>query len=119
MAKFLVIDDRVVVRNTIKKILATYGHTVAAEAENKKNAILQYKFHKPDIVTLDTTIARNSSIEIVQGILEYDKNGKILIITGETDKKILARFVKLGVQDIIIKPVVEKRLLQSVIKILS
>ena len=119
MAKFLVIDDRVPVRNTIKKILATYGHTVVAQAENRKNAILQYKFHKPDIVTMDTTIDRNSSIKIVEKILNYDKNGKILIITGETDKKILAQFVKLGVQDIIIKPVVEKRLLQSVIKIMS
>ena len=119
MAKFLVIDDRVVVRNTIKKILTAYGHTVAAEADKKKNAILQYKFHKPDIVTLDTALERNSSIEIVQEILEYDKNGKILIITGETDKKILAQFVKLGVKDVIIKPIVEKRLLQSVIKIIS
>ena len=106
MYKILVIDDNVVVRNTIVQILEGEGYEVVS-AEDGRRGLSAFRSEKPDLVITDIIMPEKEGIETIRDIRGEAPNAKIIAISGggrmgNTDFLKIAR--QLGASDVIAKP---------------
>ncbi|MHA1482924.1 MAG: response regulator, partial [Candidatus Heimdallarchaeaceae archaeon] len=81
MANILIVDDSTYLRVMIKKILRKLGHTIIAEANNGEEALVAYKQHRPDLVTMDIVMPKLNGLVAVKQILQMDSTANIIIVT--------------------------------------
>jgi DNA-binding NtrC family response regulator len=106
MAKILVIDDDVIVRETIVQILEDGGHQVVS-AEDGKRGMAAFRSEHPDLVITDIIMPEQEGIQTITEIRGVQPNAKIIAISGggrigNTDFLKIARH--LGAFDAIAKP---------------
>lgn len=106
MQKILVIDDNVVVRNTIVQMLETEGYQVVS-AEDGRRGLNMFRTERPDLVITDIIMPEKEGIETIRDIREECANAKIIAISGggrigNADFLRIAR--QLGASDVIAKP---------------
>lgn len=108
MAKVLIVDDEMIVRLHIKKMLTSLGHEVIGEASGGFSAIELYKNFHPDIVTMDLIMPEENNIlngiEAIKKIIEYDKNAKIVVITSQGEQIKVIQAIQNGAINYIMKP---------------
>ena len=106
MQKILVIDDNVVVRNTIVQMLETEGYQVVS-AEDGRRGLNVFRAERPDLVITDIIMPEKEGIETIRDIREECANANIIAISGggrigNADFLRIAR--QLGASDVIAKP---------------
>ncbi|MCK5099328.1 MAG: response regulator [Desulfobacteraceae bacterium] len=114
--KALVVDDEVVSRKKMIKILGKYGE--CEQAENGKEAIEKFSVNAVDgtdpfdVITLDISMPDISGIDVLKRIrnIEEEKSVskenqvKILMVTSKSDKEVVRSSIEGGCNDYIIKP---------------
>ncbi len=110
MIKVMVVDDAKSMRNLIKNSLDPEKYKVVCEAKNAKEAIVNYKIYKPDLVTMDITMDQKSGIEAAQEILEYDSNARIIMVTSLAQPEIIKKCIHIGARNFIVKPFTKEKL---------
>lgn len=110
MARVLVVDDSMMMRNTLRKILEKSGHTVAGEAANGEQAIARYPACQPDIVTMDITMPGLGGVETIKRLLATDPAAKIIVVSSSGQKHVIFDALQAGARNYIIKPVSEDNL---------
>ena len=106
MAKILVIDDDVIVRETITQILEDLGHVVVI-AEDGKAGVAAFRADRPDLVITDIIMPEQEGIQTITEIRRLAPDAKIIAISGggrigNTDFLRIARHI--GANDVIAKP---------------
>jgi two-component system chemotaxis response regulator CheY len=119
MARILVVDDAKFMRTLVKDALVGAGHEIVGEAENGNIAIEQYKALKPDLVTMDITMREKDGIEATKEIIKFDAAAKIIMVTALGQEDLLAKAIKMGVKDFVVKPFPPERLQQAAAKALG
>lgn len=119
MAKILIVDDAKFMRTLVKDALTSVGHEIVGEAENGNMAIEQYKALKPDLVTMDITMREKDGIEATKEIMKIDSNAKVIMVTALGQEDLLAKAIKMGVKDFVVKPFPPERLQQAAAKALG
>ena len=77
MLKILIVDDSLIIRKKVKKLVEKLDHEVAGDAKNGQEAIDNYNTLKPDLVTMDITMPDMDGIEAVKHIIANDSDAKI------------------------------------------
>jgi diguanylate cyclase (GGDEF)-like protein len=104
--KVLAVDDSLVLRNEVKRILQSqmFKTLIAAHGEEA----LSYLDSNPDVslVLTDYNMPVVDGVELTKQIREtYDKDKMVVIaMTGNSDHLISAKFLKIGANDFINKP---------------
>jgi two-component system chemotaxis response regulator CheY len=106
MTKILVIDDDVIVRETIVQILEDGGYQVLS-AEDGKRGMAAFRRERPDLVITDIIMPEQEGIQTITEIRGVKPDAKIIAISGggrigNTDFLKIARH--LGAFDAIAKP---------------
>jgi CheY-like chemotaxis protein len=106
MQKILVIDDNVVVRNTIIQLLESDGYQVVGAADGRRG-LLAFRQAQPDLVITDIIMPEKEGIETIRDIRGECPDAKIIAISGggrigNTDFLRIAR--QLGACDVVAKP---------------
>lgn len=114
MARILIADDSVVVREYMKVILERAGHQVIAEATSGPEAVQKYFIHSPDLVTMDINMPDMNGIETVKMIIGKDPNAKIVMVSTYGLKPLVFEAVKAGARHYINKPINEDTLLTAI-----
>ena len=107
MAKILVVDDAVFMRKMLGDILVKDGHSIVAEAENAKEAVVLYKKHKPDVATLDIIMPDVDGIDAMKAIkeiIQVDKKAKIVMVSAMGQQEFVVQSIQAGAKDFIVKP---------------
>jgi two-component system, chemotaxis family, chemotaxis protein CheY len=115
MARILVVDDTLVMRINLKKILEESGHQVVGEAPDGQKAITLYEKLKPDLVTLDITMPEMNGIDALQEIKKRDASARVIMISALSQKGKVLQALDLGAKHYIVKPF-EKRVIGQVIQ---
>jgi len=128
MARVMIVDDAKVMRINLGNMIKKLGHEIVAEADSGYSAVLKYKEHEPDIVTMDITMPfethSNDFDQIKDGIdavrkirLQYPE-AKIVMVTshGEQDKVIKA--IQNGASNYLLKPINIDKLEEVISKLL-
>lgn len=105
--KILIVDDEPDVTSYCQSYFGRRGYMVSTTASGI-DALSMIKTLKPDLVILDRKIADMSGDEILKAVREFDKDLKVVILTGyslnsEEEKE---KFYRLGISAYIEKPVV-------------
>ena len=119
MARVLIVDDAKFMRTLVKDALSSAGHTIVGEAENGNIAIDMYNNLKPDLVTMDITMREKDGLEAAGDILKKDPTARIIMVTALGQEDLLARAIKMGVKDFVVKPFPPERLQQAAAKALA
>ena len=118
MARVLVVDDQTIIRKKLIKILEECGHEIIGEARNGRQAILMFKTHKPDLVTMDITMPDMDGIEALKVILDYDKESKVIIVSAMNQKSFVFEALKIGAKHFITKPYEKETVIKIVDQVL-
>lgn len=116
---FLIIDDSVFVRTTLKKILTEANFTVIGEAGNAMQGIDMAKELQPDIITMDITLPEINGIDAIDKILDVSPTSRIIMCTAIGQHSKVVESIKRGAKDYIIKPFEKTRLLQAIYNVMN
>lgn len=111
----LVVDDSPTEIHLLREMLAKNGYTVLT-ANSGEEAIEKLKGARPDLVLMDVVMPGMSGFEATRNITRNPDTANIPIIIcttkgQETDK---AWGLRQGAKDYIVKPIVEKVLLEKI-----
>lgn len=105
-AVILVVDDDMVIRLMLQKLLEDHGHRIVL-AENGQLALEAFQQHRPDLVLMDASMpvldGFNACREIKQ--LPYGKDTPILMITALYDDDSVDQAFSAGAMEYITKPI--------------
>ena len=100
----LVTDDALIIRQIIKDMAASAGWEVVGEAANGQEAIDRYRELRPDAVTLDLVMPEHDGLHALHGIMEFDPNAKVLVVSALEQRGVLKNAFKAGATDFVSKP---------------
>ena len=113
----LVADDALIIRKIIKDMATNAGWTVVGEAGNGQEAIDQYRQLRPDAVTLDLVMPEHDGLHALRGIMEFDPEAKVLLVSAVEQRGVLKDAFKAGAADFVSKPF-DKQNLQATLETL-
>jgi two-component system chemotaxis response regulator CheY len=101
----LIVDDSAFSRTQIKLEVKKIGLHVIGEAENGIEGVEKYKELKPDLVITDILMYGGSGIDALKGIMEYDSNAAVFVISSTAGQDHIAdEAVKYGAKMVLRKP---------------
>ncbi len=103
MAKVLIIDDDVMIRETLSRRISTMGHHVAA-APNLTEGLSLALSDAFDLVFLDVRLPDGNGLTLLPAIRETPSRPEVIIITAEGDPDGAELAIKNGAWDYIQKP---------------
>lgn len=103
-AKVLIVDDSMLIRKMLRKLLEENNYAVIGEASDGIEAYEMYRKLSPDIVTLDITMPRLDGVGALEKIKEFDSEAKAVMITAAGQKQKVVEALKLGAKAFIMKP---------------
>lgn len=105
MKHCLVVDDSSVVRKVARRIFEGFDFTVS-EAEDGAQAVEICRRAMPDIILLDWHLPAMEGIDVVTSVRKLDKGRepKVLFCVSEADVAQIAKALRAGVDDYILKP---------------
>jgi CheY-like chemotaxis protein len=116
MAKILVIDDDLLVRNTISKILRNGGFEVTL-AEDGVRGLASFRRDRPDLIITDIIMPEKEGIETILEIRKEHPAAKIIAVSGGGrvgNADFLAMAKSLGAVAVIAKPFRSEELIDHV-----
>ena len=121
MARILVVDDEVLLRKLVRKMLEEVGHQVA-EATNGNEALAMVERTPPDLVIMDVLMPEREGIETIASLRRAKSAIPILAISGGGRTRMtefLTVAEKFGAQGSLRKPFDQKALLDAVQNLLG
>lgn len=115
MIKAMIVDDHIMVRESIKYFLEMDGDIkVIDEASDGIDCIEKLKKLSPDILLLDINMPNMNGIEVLKKMKEEDKLVKILLFTAYEKIDFLLQAFDLGVDGYILKKSNSKELKKAI-----
>ncbi len=114
MLKILVVDDSLIIRKKVKKLVIQLNHEVAGDAKNGQEAIDSYNTLKPDLVTMDITMPDMDGIEAVKNIISNDSDAKIIMVTSHGQEDMVIKSIQAGAVGYMLKPVTQDKLATAI-----
>ncbi len=104
--KILTVDDDVVTRKLLTKVLGQIGLNHFEEAESAQEALDRLKQNQFDLVITDWNMPEMSGMDLIQALQKEEslKNIPVLMLTGETNPKQIIAAVKEGLKYFLMKP---------------
>ena len=100
--KILIVDDEVMLKMLLKKILAEEGYAVFC-VNRGRSAIKNIKRKKFDLVLLDLEMPGIDGIETLEKIRKIDRNLSVILLSAHLTKDSIKKAVNLGVSNYIEK----------------
>jgi two-component system chemotaxis response regulator CheY len=111
--KLLVTDDATIMREIIKDTARDAGWEIVGEAQNGAEAIEKYKQLKPDVTTLDLVMPQYDGLYALRGILEFDPDATVIVVSALDQKSVLQNAFRSGATDFLVKPFDKSQLIST------
>ena len=109
--RILVADDHPVVREGLRGLIAIQPDmVVVAEASNGREAIQQFRIHRPDVTVMDLQMPEMNGVDAVSAIRVEFPGAKIIMLTTYVGDVQIFRALKAGAQGYLLKAVMHKEL---------
>lgn len=118
MYKILIVDDEELERNALRAIINKGIDSIIEiqEAANGREAIVKSRSYSPDIIFLDIKMPGINGIEAARIIKETNPIVSIIFLTAFNKFDYAHEAIQIGVDDFIIKPSSENRVLEVITK---
>jgi CheY-like chemotaxis protein len=109
----LYVEDELITRMTINKILAARYATIFL-AQDGKEGLEIFEQHNPDIIITDTRMPVMDGLKMSKAIRAVNRQVPIIFTTANEDSEFIEETRRLGITRNIIKPILLKDLLSTV-----
>jgi len=117
MLNVVVVDDSMIMRRNISRMLIELEHKVVAEAVNGLEAIQYCEDYTPDLMTMDITMPDMDGITAVKEIRKVNKYVKIIMITSHGQENMVKDAIRAGASGYLLKPIAEDKLAKTLDKV--
>lgn len=115
--KILLVDDHVLVRQGVRRLLSAVAGSEIFEAATGYDALSLFKQHKPDVTILDISLAGSSGLELLKRLLIENTEAKVLMLSMHAEAIYAARAVQAGARGYLSKGASAEELVIAVQKI--
>jgi DNA-binding NarL/FixJ family response regulator len=113
--RILTVDDHPVVRQGIAGLLAIQSDiSLVGEASNGRDAIQQFRAHRPDITLMDLQMPEMNGIDALIAIRNEFPDAKVIVLTTYAGDVQILRALKAGAQAYLLKNTLHKELLETI-----
>ena len=117
--KILVVDDHAVVREGVRRLLATISGAEIHEAATSQDALTLSRSVNPDIVVLDISLDGSSGLELLRRLKAENSAQRIVMFTMHSEPSYAMRALKAGAAGYVSKSADTGELVTAVKKIAS
>lgn len=113
--RILSVDDHPLLREGIAALLANQKDMkLVAQASTGKEAIAQFRSHRPDVTLMDLQMPEMSGIDAIIAIRSEFRDASIIVLTTFAGDALAQRALKAGAKAYILKNHVRKDLLETI-----
>src|SRR5258707_6932661 len=113
--RVLAVDDHPLLREGIGTLLAAQPDIkLVAEASNGREAIEQYRIHRPDITLMDLQMPEMNGVDAMIAICGEFPGARIIVLTTYTGDVQVLRALKAGARGYLLKGLLRKELLETI-----
>jgi DNA-binding NarL/FixJ family response regulator len=113
--RILSVDDHPLIRQGIAGLLAVHPDmTVVAEAANGREAIQQFRTHRPDITLMDLQMPEMQGFDAMISILGEFPEARIVVLTTYAGDVQILRALKAGARAYLLKDSLHRELLETI-----
>ncbi|MGE0024349.1 MAG: response regulator [Hyphomicrobium sp.] len=117
--KILVVDDHAVVREGVRRLLATISGAEVHEAATAQDAMTLSRSVNPDVVVLDINLDGSSGLELLRRLKAENTAQRIVMFTMHSEPSYAMRALKAGAAGYVSKSAEAGELVTAVKKIAS
>ena len=114
MARVLIVDDALFMRNMLSKILSEAGHEVVGQAADGVEAVQQFTALRPDVVTLDITMPEKDGITALKEIVDADPGARVIMCSALGQESKVLESIQSGAKNFIVKPFKAEKVVSAV-----
>ena len=113
--RILAVDDHALVREGIAVLVGTQPDmTLVAEASNGREAIQQFRAHRPDVTLMDLQMPEMNGFDATVAIRGEFPDAKIVVLTTYKGDVQILRALKAGAQGYLLKNTLHKELVETI-----
>lgn len=113
--RILVVDDHQLIRQAIAGQIADQpGMTLVAEATNGREAIDEFRRHRPDVTLMDLQMPEMNGIEAMTAIRAEFPEARIIVLTTYTGDVQVLRAIKAGASGYLLKSTLVNEMLAAI-----
>ncbi len=115
MIRILAVDDHPLLREAIAALVESQADMeVVAEASNGREALEQFRQHRPDITLMDLQMPDMSGIDAISAIRAEFSEARLIILTTHAGDVQVSRGLKAGARAYLLKSLLRKELLEAI-----
>ena len=113
--RILSVDDHPLIRQGIAGLLAVQADMkLIAEAANGREAIQQFRLHRPDITLMDLQMPEMSGLDAIMAIRGEFPEARIVVLTTYVGDVQVLRALKAGARAYLLKTSLHKELMETI-----
>lgn len=113
--RILAVDDHLLLREGVAALLAAQSDlTLVAEASNGREAVEQFRAHRPDVTLMDLQMPEMDGVEAIVAIRAEFPTARIIVLTTYMGDSQVRRALEAGAQAYLLKSVVRKELPETI-----
>jgi DNA-binding NarL/FixJ family response regulator len=113
--RILAVDDHALLREGIAGLVAGQPDmSLAAQASNGREAIQQFRTHRPDITLMDLQMPEMNGVDAMIAIRGEFPEARIIVLTTYTGDVQILRALKAGARAYLLKNLLHKELLETI-----
>jgi DNA-binding NarL/FixJ family response regulator len=113
--KVLSVDDHPLIREGIAGLIAVQADmSLVAEATNGREAVQQFRAHRPDVTLMDLQMPEMHGLDAISIIRSEFPDARIVVLTTYTGDVQVLRALKAGARAYLLKDTLHRELLETV-----
>jgi len=113
--RILTVDDHPILREGIAAILAAEpDFELVGEANNGREAVDQFRAHRPDVTLMDLQMPQMNGIEAIRAIRKEFPDARIIVLTTYSGDAQAVRAFEAGAFGYLLKSMLRKELIETI-----
>jgi two-component system chemotaxis response regulator CheY len=118
MARIMIVDDSLLARKMLRKMLTEGGHEVVCEAADGAAAIDLFRAHRPDLVTMDINMPGLGGLLASEHIHAEFPGARIVMVTSVSAVDNVRQAIRAGAVSYLLKPFTQEKVTEVIGKAL-